>query len=398
MKNIKTQVAIIGSGPSGLLLGQLLAKQNIDNIIIERTSKEHILSRIRAGVLETGAVNLVREAGVSHNIDKYGIPHHAVEIAINDERVKIELTKLTGGDSVVIYGQVNLTEDLMNGREGTNLETVYLAQNVKPNEVTSEIPYVTYSKDGIDYRLECDYIAGCDGYHGVSRHTIPQSAKKEYEKTYPFGWLGLLSETPPANDELIYCNSDRGFALCSMRSATRSRYYIQVSNTDKVENWSDEAFWEELSRRIPESIANNLITGPSIEKSIAPLRSFICEPLQYGKLFLVGDAGHIVPPTGAKGLNLAASDVAVLYQVLTKVYREGDKKCIEKYSDVALRRVWNAARFSWWMTNMTHDFRDNMDEFNQKITLSEIKYFLNSEAGRKIIAQQYVGLAYENIE
>ncbi|WP_331774677.1 4-hydroxybenzoate 3-monooxygenase [Sulfurospirillum sp. 1612] len=398
MKTRKTQVVIIGAGPSGLLLGQLLAKQGIENIILERVSGEYVLGRIRAGVLEQGFANLVREAGVAHNMDTKGEVHEGVEIAFNDERIKVNLKELTGGDTVVIYGQVDITRDLMEARSAAGLESVYEVSNTQPHDVTGEHPYVTYEKDGKTFKIECDYIAGCDGFHGVSRQTIPKEKRVEYEKVYPFGWLGLLSETPPVNDELIYCKSDRGFALASLRSQVLSRYYLQVPLSDTVEDWSDEAFWEELKKRLPKSAAEKLITGPSIEKSIVPLRSFICEPLQYGKLFLVGDAGHIVPPTGAKGLNLAASDVAALYEILTKVYKENNTECIAQYSEICLRRIWNGVRFSWWMTNMLHDFQTTKSAFDTRIATSEARYYLSSEAGKKVIAEQYAGLPYEKVK
>lgn len=392
----KTQVAIIGAGPSGLLLGLLLDKQGIQNIVLERVTGEYVLGRIRAGVLEQGFAKLVREADAAHNMDTKGEVHNSVEFAFNDERIELNLKELTGED-VVVYGQVDITKDMMEVREQKGLETIYEASNVQPHEVKSDTPYITYEKDGVQYKLECDYIAGCDGFYGVSRQTIPDDVKIEYEKVYPFGWLGLMSDTPPINPHLIYAKNNRGFALASMRSQTRSRYYIQVPLTDKIEDWSDEAFWEEFKKRMPASARENLITGPSIEKSIVPTRSFICEPLQYGNLFLVGDAGHIVPPTGAKGLNLAASDVATLYKIMTKVYKEGDKKCIEQYSPIALRRIWNGVRFSWWMTDLLHNFDENKDEFDKKMETSEIEYFLKSDAGKKVIAEQYVGLPYEDL-
>jgi p-hydroxybenzoate 3-monooxygenase len=397
MKIKKTQVAIIGAGPSGLLLGLLLNKQGIDNVVLERVTGDYVLGRIRAGVLEQGFAKLVREAGAAHNMDTKGEVHDAVEFAFNDTRIEIELTKLTG-ESVIVYGQVDITRDMMEERAKQGLETIYEASNVQPHDVKSDNLYITYEKDGEEYKLECDYIAGCDGFHGVSRQTIPDDVKTEYEKVYPFGWLGLMSDTKPINPHLIYAKTDRGFALASMRSQTRSRYYIQVPLTDRIEDWSDEKFWEEFKKRMPESARDKLITGPSIEKSIVPTRSFICEPLQYGNMFLVGDAGHIVPPTGAKGLNLAASDVATLYKIMTKVYKEGDKKCIEQYSPIALRRIWNGVRFSWWMTDLLHNFDDTKDEFDKKMETSEIEYFLKSEAGRKIIAEQYVGLPYEDLK
>lgn len=400
--NMKTQVAIIGAGPSGLLLGQLLSKQGIDNVIIERASGEYVLGRIRAGVLEQGMVDLLREAGVSERMDNEGEIHTGVELAFNNKRVHIDLEALTGGDTVMVYGQTEVTRDLMKARSEEGLTTYYESSNVELHDVKTDSPYVIFEQDGQQHRIDCDYIAGCDGFHGVSRQTIPETIRTEYERVYPFGWLGLLSDTPPVNNELIYCKTDRGFALASMRSPTRSRYYLQVPLTDKAENWSDDDFWNELRKRLPDDVASNLVTGPSIEKSIAPLRSFVCEPMQYGHLFLVGDAAHIVPPTGAKGLNLAASDVATLYKVLTRVYQEGDKECISQYSDICLRRVWNGERFSWWMTNMMHDFGDvsvngaDTPTF-EKFMTSELNFYTSTEEGKRIIAMQYVGLPYEEL-
>ncbi|NLK66946.1 MAG: 4-hydroxybenzoate 3-monooxygenase [Campylobacteraceae bacterium] len=397
MKTQKTQVAIIGAGPSGLLLSLLLDKQGIDSVILERKTGEYVLGRIRAGVLEQGFAKLVREAGVAHNMDTLGEVHDGVEISFNDLRVPINLEELTGED-VIVYGQVDITRDMMEEREKRGLKAVYEAEDVALHDVKSDNPYVTYTKDGVEYRLDCDYIAGCDGFHGVSRQTIPADVRTEYEKVYPFGWLGIMAETKPVNDHLIYAKSDHGFALASMRNQNLTRLYIQVPATDNVEDWSDERFYDEFERRMPESVRKNIIRKPSIEKSLVPTRSFICEPLQYGNLFLVGDAGHIVPPTGAKGLNLAASDVSTLYKIMTRVYKEGDKKCIEQYSPIALRRVWNGVRFSWWMTDMLHDFGGNKEVFDKKMEISELQYFINSEAGRKVIAEQYVGLPYEDLK
>ena len=403
MKSIKTQVAIIGAGPSGLLLGQLLNKQGIDNIILERVTGEYVLGRIRAGILEQGMADLLREAGVSDRMDAEGEVHDGYEISDNGETTHIDLKTLTGGKVVVCYGQVEITRDLMDAREATGLQTYYEASDVQPHDVKSETPRVTFNYQGETYELECDYIAGCDGFHGISRQTIPKALRTEHERVYPFGWLGLMSDTPPVSEELIYCKHDRGFALASRRSATRSRYYLQVPLTDKVEDWSDDAFWDELKLRLPKAAADNLVTGPSIEKSIAPLRSFVCEPMQYGRLFLVGDAAHIVPPTGAKGLNLAASDVSTLYKILTRVYNEGDVDCINQYSEIALRRVWNGERFSWWMSNMLHNFEEGdvggMEGSTfQRFMTSELAYYLGSENGRKVMAEQYVGLPYEDLK
>lgn len=403
MKSIKTQVAIIGAGPSGLLLGQLLNKQGIENIILERVTGDYVLGRIRAGILEQGMADLLREAGVSERMDVEGEVHDGYEISDNGETTHIDLKTLTGGKVVVCYGQVEITRDLMEAREAAGLTTYYEASDVQPHHVKSESPSITFNYQGEDYELACDYIAGCDGFHGVSRQTIPQELRTEHERVYPFGWLGLMSDTPPVSEELIYCKHDRGFALASRRSATRSRYYLQVPLTDKVEQWSDDAFWEELKLRLPKAAADNLVTGPSIEKSIAPLRSFVCEPMQYGRLFLVGDAAHIVPPTGAKGLNLAASDVSTLYKILTRVYKDGDVDCINQYSEIALRRVWNGERFSWWMSNMLHNFDEadigGMEGTTfQRFMTSELAYYLGSEVGRKVMAEQYVGLPYEDLK
>jgi p-hydroxybenzoate 3-monooxygenase len=394
---MKTQVAIIGAGPSGLLLGQLLQRAGIDNVILERQSPDYVLGRIRAGVLEQGTVDLLREAGANARMDAEGLPHDGFELVLDGRRERIDLKGLTGGKNVMVYGQTEVTRDLMEARQASGALSIYEAGDVQLHEVQGEKPYVTFTKDGETARLDCDYIAGCDGFHGVSRQTIPADKLKSYERVYPFGWLGLLSDTPPVNHELIYASSERGFSLSSMRSATRSRYYLQVGLDEKVEDWSDERFWDELKRRLPADAAARLVTGPSLEKSIAPLRSFVVEPLQYGKLFLVGDAGHIVPPTGAKGLNLAASDVDALYRILVKVYGEGRVELLQRYSEVALRRIWKAERFSWWMTSMLHKFPDN-DAFTQKMLDTELAYFLDSQAGRTCIAENYVGLPFERID
>lgn len=394
---MKTQVAIIGAGPSGLLLGQLLNTQGIDNVIVERRSGEYVLSRIRAGVLEQGMVDLLREAGVDQRMRQEGLPHDGFELAFDNRRVRVALDELSGGSRVMVYGQTEVTHDLMAAREAAGTITIYNAENVQPHALDSEHPYLTFEKDGETVRLDCDYIAGCDGYHGVSRQSIPKERIKAFEKVYPFGWLGVLSDTPPVSDELIYARHERGFSLCSMRSATRSRYYLQVPLEEKVEDWSDERFWEELKRRLPKEVAQKLVTGPSIEKSIAPLRSFVVEPMQYGRLFLVGDAAHIVPPTGAKGLNLAASDVNTLYRLMVKVYQEGRTDLIERYSQTCLKRIWKAERFSWWMTSMLHTFSE-ADDFNSRLQLAELDYVTSSKAGLTTIAENYVGLPYERLE
>ncbi|RMT40741.1 P-hydroxybenzoate monooxygenase [Pseudomonas syringae pv. solidagae] len=394
---MKTKVAIIGSGPSGLLLGQLLQRAGIDNVIVERKDPDYILSRIRAGVLEQGMTDLLREAGVSERMDAEGMIHDGFELAFAGRCERIDLKSLADGRTVMVYGQTEVTRDLMAARAATGAMTIYNATDVKTHELKSDSPYLTFVKDGETVRLDCDYIAGCDGFHGVSRQSIPADALKVFERVYPFGWLGVLADTPPVNEELVYANHPRGFALCSMRSAIRTRYYVQVSADEKVEDWSDERFWDELKSRLPEHLAERLVTGPSIEKSIAPLRSFVVEPMQYGRLFLLGDAAHIVPPTGAKGLNLAASDVSTLYRILLKVYQEGRTDLLEKYSQICLRRVWKAERFSWWMTSVLHNFPDT-DAFSQRIQQTELDYYVGSEAGRRTIAENYVGLPYEAVE
>lgn len=394
---MKTQIAIIGAGPSGLLLGQLLHKAGIDNIIIERQSPDYVLGRIRAGVLEQGMVDLLREAGVGERMDREGLVHDGFELAFDNRVEHINLRELTGGKTVMIYGQTEVTRDLMEARSASGAPTYYDAVDVQLHELKGEKPYVTFVQDGQSVRIDCDLIAGCDGYHGISRKSIPDGVLKEFERVYPFGWLGVLADTPPVNDELIYASHERGFALCSMRSPTRTRYYVQVASDEKVEDWSDQRFWDELKSRLPKPVADKLVTGPSIEKSIAPLRSFVVEPMQYGHLFLVGDAAHIVPPTGAKGLNLAASDVSTLYHILLKYYREGRQDVLERYSQICLRRVWKAERFSWWMTSILHKFPET-DAFTQRMQQTELDYYVGSEAGRTSIAENYVGLPYEPVE
>jgi p-hydroxybenzoate 3-monooxygenase len=391
MSSLRTQVAIIGAGPSGLLLGQLLYKAGIDAMIVERQSGEYVLGRIRAGILEQVTADLLDEAGVGERMHREGLVHEGIELLVRDRRHRVDLHKYSGGSRVIVYGQTELTRDLMQARAQQGLVTVYEAQDVTVSGFDGRHPKVTWRKDGRVHELSCDFIAGCDGYHGVCRASVPASAIREYERVYPFGWLGLLSDTPPVNDELIYVNSERGFALCSMRSRTRSRYYLQVPLTDKVEQWSDQAFWDELRRRLDQQGREELITGPSLEKSIAPLRSFVAEPLRFGRLFLAGDAGHIVPPTGAKGLNLAATDVKYLSSGLIEYYKEGRSTGIDHYSERCLRRVWRAERFSWWFTMLTHRFPDE-GPLATKFQYAELDYLLHSEAGLGTIAENYVGL------
>ncbi|WP_350561077.1 4-hydroxybenzoate 3-monooxygenase [Psychrobacter sp. CAL346-MNA-CIBAN-0220] len=393
----KTQVAIIGAGPSGLLLGQLLTKAGIDNIIVERQTAEYVLGRIRAGVLEQGTVDLIREAGAGARMDEDGLIHTGTDFSFQGEHHHLDIAKYSGGKHVVVYGQTEVTRDLMDEREKDGGVTIYKTDNVKLHDIESDKPYVTYEHNGKSLRLDCDYIAGCDGFHGVSRKSIPADKLEEYEKVYPFGWLGLMSDTPPVNDELVYCAHERGFALCSMRSLTRSRYYLQVPDTDKIEDWNEEKFWDELKRRIPPKMAERLVTGPAIEMSIAPLRSYVCETMQYGKLFLIGDSAHIVPPTGAKGLNLAASDVETAFRLFVKIYKEGRTDLIPRYQEVCLARVWKSVRFSWWMTTLLHRF-PSASRFDFRVQQAEFDYFINSEAGKTNIAENYVGLSLEELE
>jgi len=387
----RTQVAIIGAGPSGLLLGQLLANAGIDAVILERQSGEHVLGRIRAGVLEQVTVDLLSEAGVGARLQREGLVHEGFDLLWRARRRRIDLHGLTGGATVTVYGQTELTRDLMDARRSADLPTVYEAKDVALEGFDGENPLVTYKTDGATRELACDFIAGCDGYHGVARASVPKGAITEYEKVYPFGWLGLLSDTPPVSHELIYANSPRGFSLCSMRSPTRSRYYLQVPLSDKVEDWSDEAFWRELRLRIDDKARDTLVTGPSIEKSIAPLRSFVAEPLRFGRLFLAGDAGHIVPPTGAKGLNLAATDVKYLSAALIDHYRERSDRAIDAYSERCLRRIWRAERFSWWLTSLTHRSLDG-GPIGGKLQDAELDYVFHSESAARTVAENYVGL------
>ncbi|HHP0321612.1 4-hydroxybenzoate 3-monooxygenase [Acinetobacter baumannii] len=393
MDILKTQVAIIGSGPAGLLLGQLLYKAGIDHIIVEQRSAEYVASRIRAGILEQVSVDLLKQAGVDQNLKDKGLPHSGIEILTNGEKHRVDLAALTGGKQVTVYGQTEVTKDLMAAREAAQLTSFYEAQNVQVKDFYTA-PKVEFEYQGKAFQIQCDFIAGCDGYHGVCRASVPEDKIKTFEKVYPFGWLGVLADVPPVADELIYVQSERGFALCSMRSETRSRYYLQVPLTDHVEDWSDEKFWDELKNRLDPESREKLVTGPSIEKSIAPLRSFVTEPMRFGKLFLAGDAAHIVPPTGAKGLNLAASDIAYLSSALIEYYAEGSEQGINEYSEKCLQRVWKAERFSWWMTHLLHRF-ETESEFDHKIKQAELSYVLGSIAGKTTLAENYVGLPYE---
>lgn len=390
---MKTQVCIIGGGPSGLMLSQLLHLKGIETIVLERQSREYVLSRIRAGVLEHGFAKLMREAQCGERMDREGEIHDGFFIAHGGRLNRLDLHKYSGGNSVMVYGQTELTRDLYEARDRMKGIVIHNAEDVQPHDLKSDRPYVTYRQGDEVVRVDCDFVIGADGFHGVSRKSIPRDVLKEYEKVYPFGWLGVLSRTKPVSPELIYAKHERGFALCSLRSQVLSRYYIQVPLTDTVENWSDDAFWVELKRRLPQEVADKLITGPSIEKSIAPLRSFVAEPMRYGNLFLAGDAAHIVPPTGARGLNSAGSDIYYLYHGLVAHYQHGDSKGLDQYSEKALARVWKAQRFSWWMTTMLHTFPDSL-EYDQRLHEIELAYLFSSEAAQSALAENYVGLPY----
>ncbi|MBK7080997.1 MAG: 4-hydroxybenzoate 3-monooxygenase [Betaproteobacteria bacterium] len=390
---MRTQVAIIGAGPSGLLLGQLLTRAGIDNVVVERHTPAYVLGRIRAGVLEQGAVAMLDEAGAGARLHAEGLVHGGIEIAWGGRRHRVDLSTLTGGHHVVVYGQTEVTKDLMEARRASGALSVYEAEDASVHGFDGDRPTVRYRHAGTTQELECDYIAGCDGFHGVCRQSVPASAIRNFERVYPFGWLGLLSDTPPVAEELIYVLHERGFALCSMRSRTRSRYYLQCSLAEHVEQWPDERFWTELKARLDPATAAGLVTGASLEKSIAPLRSFVAEPLRFGRLFLAGDAGHIVPPTGAKGLNLAASDVRYLFDGLVEHYRHGRSGGLDAYSERALRRIWKAERFSWWMTMLLHRFPDH-GPFGERIQQAELDYLFSSKAAQAALAENYVGLPY----
>ncbi len=389
---LRTKVAIIGAGPAGLLLGQLLHTYGIDNVILERQTPDYVLGRIRAGLLEEGTVALLDEVGSGARAHHEGLVHGGIELAFAGSRHRIDLKAATG-KTVMIYGQTEVTLDLMNARHAVGLTTIYEAADVKPHDFDTDHPRVTYVKDGTSREIACDFIAGCDGFHGVSRASVKPSAIETFERIYPFGWLGILSETPPVSPELIYSNHARGFALCTMRSTHRSRHYVQCSLDDHIDQWPDDRFWGELKLRLDQEAADKLVTGPSIEKSIAPLRSFVAEPMRFGRMFLAGDAAHIVPPTGAKGLNLAASDAHYLAVALREYYDEKSAAGIDHYSEKTLARVWKAVRFSWWMTSILHKFPDT-GTIGARIQLAELDYLVASKAASASLAENYVGLPY----
>ena len=390
---MRTQVGIIGGGPAGLLLSQLLHLQGIDSVVLERRSRDYVLGRIRAGVLEQGFAALLRQAQVGERMDREGQVHEGFFIAHGGIKHRIDLTTPTGGKGVLVYGQTELTRDLYEARDRLGGIVIHNADNVRPHDLESARPYLTYEQGGKSSRVDCDYIVGCDGSHGVSRQAIPKERLRTFERIFPFGWLGVLTHTPPVSPELIYASHERGFALCSLRSASLSRYYVQVPLTDSIDDWSDERFFEELRKRLPPEVADALITGPSVEKSIAPLRSFVAEPMRHGRLFLAGDAAHIVPPTGARGLNTAGSDVHYLYEALVDHYRNSDDRGLEGYSDRALARVWKGQRFSWWMTTMLHRFPD-ASAYEQKLPEIELAYLFSSQHALASLAENYVGLPF----
>lgn len=390
---MKTDVAIIGSGPSGLILSQLLDLQGIDNVILERRSLDYVLSRIRAGVLESGFVKLLREAKAAERLDVEGEIHSHFDVIFNDTPRSVELEALTGGNNVVVYGQTEVTRDLIDVRKKSGGTIIELAEVTSIEDILSEAPKVRYRKDGKEHIVSCKFVAGCDGFHGPSRKSIPQDKLTTFEKIYPFGWMGVMSETPPVSTAVTYVRHQRGFALCSKRNSSLSRYYIQCALDNRADDWSDDHFWNELSSRLPNEISGRLVTGPSIEKSVTPLRSMVCETMRYGNLFLAGDAAHIVPPTGAKGLNLASSDIYYLSNALIDYFKRGYTLGLDSYSHRALSRVWKAERFSWWMTNLLHIFPDTTD-FEEKMKISELEYIFSSKAALTSFAENYVGLPY----
>ncbi len=395
MKKLRTQVAIIGGGPSGLLLARMLQQDGIDSVIIERQSAAHVEGRIRAGVMEHGSVEVLERAGVGQGVAEHGLVHGGFDLASDGRLCRIPIEALTGR-SVTVYGQTEVTKDLMKAHRAAGTAMFHEASDVTLHDVTTDTPYVTFRQGDADWHIEADFIAGCDGFRGPSRQAIPAAQRREFEKVYPFGWLGILADVPPCRDELIYATSERGFALASMRSETRSRYYIQCRVDEPLEDWPDDRLWDELKTRLGPDVAANITTGPALEKSIAPLRSFVCETMRHGRLFLAGDAAHIVPPTGAKGLNLAVGDVHYLGAALGAFFARNDTRGVENYQTVALRRIWKAERFSWTLTRLLHDFEDDQ-AFDRRMRTAELDYIFSSEAAQRSIAENYVGLPFEDV-
>ncbi len=388
---MRTQITIVGAGPAGLVLAHLLHLQGIDCVILESRTREYVEGRVRAGVLEHLTVSLLDKIGVGARMRREGLVHTGTKLAVDGEIFRIDLAGLTGGSTVMVYGQQEVVRDLFDSAAERGIKIIFSAENVQPHDLTTAEPYLTWQQNGVAYKLDCDYVAGCDGFHGVTRASIPASELKIYERVYPFGWLGILADVPPADHELIYANHERGFALASMRSLTRSRYYIQCPVDEKLDAWPDERFWDELCVRLGPEVAQHVVRGPSFEKSIAQLRSFVIEPMRYGRLFLTGDAAHIVPPTGAKGMNLAISDVTVLAEIFAEACRSGSMTGLDAYSARALARVWKAERFSWWFTSLTHRFPD-MDAFARKMQVAELNYIRGSKAAQTVLAENYIGL------
>ncbi|MGM4929589.1 4-hydroxybenzoate 3-monooxygenase [Tardiphaga sp. 619_E2_N8_5] len=391
---MRSKVAIIGAGPAGLLLSQLLYCYGIESVVIERQSRDYVERRIRAGILEPGTVSLLERVGAAERLRRDGLPHDGIHLAVNGETFHVNMRALTGGSQVTVYGQTEVTKDLIDLALSRGTQILFEASVIELGDLKTETPYLRFTQGGRDTRIDCDFIAGCDGFHGPSRPAIPDHCRKTFERVYPFGWLGILADVPPCDDELIYSNHERGFALASMRSPTRSRYYVQCSVDEKLNDWPDERIWDELAVRLGDKAARRITRGPSIEKSIAPLRSFVSEPMSYGRLFLTGDAAHIVPPTGAKGLNLAASDVYFLSEALRVFYQENTTEVLAGYSQRALGRVWQAERFSWWLTSLTHRFPDR-NAFDRRIQTAELEYIRSSKAARIVLAENYVGLPFD---